>query len=124
MYSQRQLPDSSWNLFIDRESSLKMSERRTCISIVKVNLIEKLGYASFYNSFSYKDLGAAKSPLTEFFILQGFGFYLTSALPMGFLPDSHPHKLMMNYSMIKLSLYPVHISMLAASLPSMGSVGP
>ncbi len=28
-------------------------------------------------------------------------FSKTSALPMGFLPDSHPHKLMINYSIIK-----------------------
>ena len=27
-------------------------------------------------------------------------FVLTSALPMGFLPDSHLHKLMINYRMI------------------------
>ena len=30
-----------------------------------------------------------------------FTFTYTSTLPMGFLPDSHPHKLMINYSMIK-----------------------
>ncbi len=32
---------------------------------------------------------------------------------MGFLPDSHPHKLMINYSMINLSLYSLYISMLS-----------
>ena len=32
-----------------------------------------------------------------------FAFIWTSALPMGFLPDSHPLKLMINYSMIKSS---------------------
>ncbi len=31
---------------------------------------------------------------------------ITSALPMGFLPDSQPHKLMINYGMIKLAPYP------------------
>ena len=31
-------------------------------------------------SFSYKDLGAAKSPLPEFVILQGFGFYFNPGL--------------------------------------------
>ncbi len=28
---------------------------------------------------------------------------------MGFLPDSHPHKLMINYSIIQLSPYPLYI---------------
>ncbi len=41
-------------------------------------------------------------------------FRVTSALPMGFLPDFHPHKLMINYSMIKLFPF----------LPSLGSIGP
>ena len=36
---------------------------------------------------------------------------ITSALPMGFLPDSHRHKQMINYSMTKLSPYPPYISM-------------
>ncbi len=31
-------------------------------------------------SFSYEDLGAAKSPLPEFVILQGFGFYFNPGL--------------------------------------------
>ncbi len=31
---------------------------------------------------------------------------------MGFLPDFHPYKLMINYSMIKLPSYPLYISML------------
>ena len=31
---------------------------------------------------------------------------------MGFLPDSNPHKLMINYSMIKLSPHPLNISIL------------
>ena len=35
--------------------------------------------------------------------LSFFHLLITSALPMGFLPDSHPNKLMINYSMIKLS---------------------
>ena len=30
----------------------------------------------------------------------------TSPLPMGIPPDSYPHKLMTNYSMIRLSPYP------------------
>ena len=31
-------------------------------------------------SFSYEGLGAAKSPLPEFVILQGFGFYFNPGL--------------------------------------------
>ena len=42
-------------------------------------------------------------------------FNYTSALPMGFLPDSHPHKLMINYSMMKLPPYPLFISMLSSA---------
>ncbi len=37
-----------------------------------------------------------------------FRIQSTSALPIEFLPDSHPHKLMINYSMIKmLSLHKI-----------------
>ena len=43
--------------------------------------------------------------MTEFEII------MTSALPMGFLPDSHLHKLMVNYSMIKFSPYPLGIAL-------------
>ncbi len=44
--------------------------------------------------------------------LQSFYFINTSALPMGFLPDSYPQNLMISYSMIKSSPYPLYISML------------
>ncbi len=44
MYSQKQLPDSSWNLFIVWQSPVKMSDKRPRISIEKINLIEKSEY--------------------------------------------------------------------------------
>ena len=37
-------------------------------------------------SFSYEDVGAAKSLLTEFVILQGFGFYFKPGLAESDLP--------------------------------------
>ena len=36
---------------------------------------------------------------------------ITSALPVGFLPDSHPHKLMIAYSMKKMLPNSLFISM-------------
>ncbi len=47
-------------------------------------------------------------------------FINTSALPVGFLPDLHSHKLMIKYSMIKLPRYPLPISPARRSINGRG----